>query len=196
MLSGCEFVSGKRFTGSVDSESNPLLESKLDPVRLVEDGKGSFDAVLAGLPNRSLLVAGEFVPELPSGLSGNSLPEVPKGSSLPNGVDEVVEGPLSSGPNSLSAVAGCGVPNSLPGSVSLPEPELADKSVDNDSFKPPPLSDVSGPRSNSPVGCEVPLSAREPKGSFVKDSELLTVVPNGSLPVAEPNSLELPGVSG
>jgi hypothetical protein len=157
VLAGWELVSGKRFTGS-----------------LVEAGNGSFDAVLVEVPNGSLLVAGDVVSGAPKTLSAEPLSEVPKGSSLPNGADEVVAGPLSS----------------------EPKPGLLDSSVDDGSFKlpAPPSSDDSGVRSNSPLGSELLVSDSEPRGSFLR---VLSVdVPNDSLPVDEPNSFEPPIVSG
>ena len=77
------------------------------------------------------------------------------------------------------------MPNSLPGSVSFPKSELPDKLVDDGSFKPPPSSDDSGVRSNSPLGSELPLPTSDPKGSLLR-----------VLSVDDPKSFELLSVSG
>ena len=102
VLFGWEVVPGKRFTGSLDPvpESNPVEGS------LVVAGNGSFDAVLVDVPNGSLLVDGDAVLEFPKSLSAEFVSEVPKGSSLPNGADEVVDEPPFSEPNSLPVVEG------------------------------------------------------------------------------------------
>ena len=69
-------MSGNRFVGSP-----------------VEPGNGSFDAVLVGVSNGSLLAVADS--GVPKTLSAELVVAEPKGSSLPNGVDEVVAGPLS-----------------------------------------------------------------------------------------------------
>jgi hypothetical protein len=180
VLAGPEVVSGNRFIGSVEPLSNPFPESNPGDGSLVEAGNGSFDAVLVGVPKGSLLA--ETVSGFPRTLPAEPELDVPKGCSLPNGVDELVDGPLSS------------VPNSLAGRVSFPKPGLLDSAVEDGSLKPPPplppLSDVSEPRSNNPVGPDPPPPVFDPNGSFV--SELSVDVPNGSLPAGEPDAVDPP----
>lgn len=69
--------------------------------------------------------------------------------------------------------------------MSLPESVLPDRFVDDGSFKPPPSSDDSDVRSNSPLGSELPLPASDPKGALLR-----------VLSVVDPNSLELLSDSG
>lgn len=85
-------MSGKRFTGSFDPVSNPFPES--NPV----------DGVLVVAGNRSLLIDGDVVLEVPKSLSAEPVSAVPNGSSLPNGADDVVDEPSFREPNSLPVV--------------------------------------------------------------------------------------------
>ena len=88
---GCE-VSGKRFAGSLELLPKLFPVSNSPDGSLVDPGNGSLDAVPV-VPNGSLVVEADS--GFPKDVSVELVSEVPKGSSLPNGVDEFAEGVLS-----------------------------------------------------------------------------------------------------